>query len=88
MKGSTRITKESLKKIVMDYEYVELIKNWDLQNRDSDELASYFCTIGMQDTDIIHTIMAVKEMIACEYVIDAEIDNSQILTGERHPSLP
>ena len=72
----------------MDYDYVELMKNWDVQSRENDQLASYFCTIGMQDTDIMHTIMAVKEMIYCNYVVDSEIDNSEILTGSRHSSLP
>lgn len=56
----------------------------DKHNLDHGQLASYFCTIGMMDTDVIHTIMAVKEMIYCGYQIEKGINNSEILTGERH----
>lgn len=49
---------------------------------------SYFCTIGMEDADIVHTIMTVKEMIHCDYQLNAflhdELQSNQgILTGER-----
>ena len=74
----------SLRNIVVDYDYVDLLKNMDKHNLDHGQLASYFCTIGMMDTDVIHTIMAVKEMIYCGYQIEKGINNSEILTGERH----
>ena len=49
---------------------------------------SYFCTLGMDDADIFHSIMTVKEMIHCGYGLntwqhDDVINNSGVLTGDR-----
>lgn len=56
-------------------------------NLEDNALAQYFATIGMEDADIVYTVMAVKEMIHYGYELnDAQFDdliaNGVILDGE------
>jgi hypothetical protein len=56
--------------------------------RGQEQLVSYYCSVGMRESDIIHSLMTVKEMIYCgyqlnEYLFDDMVNNSKILTGER-----
>ena len=51
-------------------------------------MVSYFCTIGMEDADIVHTIMTIKEMIFCDYCLndfqyDDLVSNSGVLSADR-----
>ena len=67
--------------------YAEALQKFD-QARGHDQLVSYFCTIGMEDADIVHSIMSVKEMIFCDYQLnesqhDELESNYGILTGDR-----
>jgi len=73
--------------VVIDYEYYDLVQRID-QMRGQEQLVSYYCSIGMREADIIHSVMTTKEMLHCgyslnEYLFDEKVNNSQILTGER-----
>lgn len=40
--------------------------------RHDGQIVSYFAIMGMEDSDIIHTVMAVKEMINAGYALNSE----------------
>jgi hypothetical protein len=69
----------------MNFSYIDRMQRFD-EKRGKDQLVSYFCTVGMQDHDIIHTLMTIKEMINSGYGLnewqdDDLLNNSGVLTG-------
>lgn len=70
----------------MDYQYIEAVSKFDNLNH-NDQLVQYFSIIGMDDPDILHSMMSIKEMIYMKYEINEHTDdianNSGILTGDR-----
>lgn len=77
----------SLRKVVLGSRYAEALQKFD-QARGHDQLVSYFCSIGMEDADIVHSIMTVKEMIHCDYGLndfqhDDLVSNAGVLDGDR-----
>ena len=63
------------------------IQQHDNANK-NEQLISYWCQIGLDDSDSLHSLMAVKEMIYAGYGVNANYDckqttNSGILIGDR-----
>lgn len=73
---------------LLSSDYTERVACYDQKEDLSDgNLAIYFTTIGMEDSDIVYTAMAVKESIKCGYTLndfqtDDLVANSSILKGE------
>jgi hypothetical protein len=85
MEYNTRTTySDNIKKILLDYQYIEAVSKFDLASN-NDQIVQYFSILGMNDPDILHSIMAVKEMIYCRYCLndDQDVENSGVLYGER-----
>jgi ribosomal protein S8 len=57
---------ENIKKILLDYQYIEAVCKFDNMNH-NDQLVLYFSLIGMDDPDIVHSIMTIKEMVYSKY---------------------
>ena len=49
------------RKVLIDEEYLKSLHKFD-SDRGNDLLISYFCTIGMDEDDILHNIMNIKEL--------------------------
>ena len=50
-----------IQQVLIDDEYLEKLHEFD-KDRGNDLLISYFCTIGMDEDDIMHNIMNIKEI--------------------------
>lgn len=75
------------RRAILGSRYAESLLKYDL-SRGHDQLINYFCIVGMEDADILHSIMTVKEMIHCNYQLnsylhDDLVSNDGILTGDR-----
>ena len=64
---STSNTK--IKEFVLGHDFADALQKFDNANN-HDQLVQYFATIGMDDADIVHSIMTVKEMIKCGYCLN------------------
>ena len=76
----------SMRRTILGSRYAEALLKHDL-SRGHDQLINYFCIVGMEDADILHSIMTVKEMIYCNYQLnsflyDDLVSNEGILTGD------
>jgi hypothetical protein len=87
-RGTVQKNQATLRHLTLSEDYSrELNKLEQRGNLEDNPLALYFATVGMDDADIAHSIMAVKEMIHYGYELnDAQFDeliaNGVILDGE------
>lgn len=73
----------NMKKILLDYVYVDSVHKLDTANY-NEQIVQYFSIVGMDDPDIAHSLMSVKEMIHCKYEVNSseQFNNDEILTGK------
>jgi len=74
---------ENIKRILLDYQYIDAVTKFDNASH-NDQIVQYFSIIGMNDPDILHSVMTIKEMIQGGYCLNGDdLDNSGVLTGNR-----
>jgi hypothetical protein len=78
--------KMNIRKILLDYQYIEAVVNHDIAHH-NDQSIQYFSLVGMDDADIAHSLMSVKEMIYSGYQLNGYKDdianNAGVLSGSR-----
>jgi len=74
---------QNMKKILLDYQYIDAVQKLDAANY-NEQIVQYFSIVGMDDPDITHSLMSVKEMIHAKYELNNidQFNNDEILTGK------
>ena len=74
---------QNMKKILLDYQYIDAVQKLDVANY-NEQIVQYFSIVGMDDPDITHSLMSVKEMIHAKYEFNNidQFNNDEILTGK------
>ena len=74
---------QNMKKILLDYQYIDAVQKLDVANYNA-QIVQYFSIVGMDDPDITHSLMSVKEMIHAKYELNNidQFNNDEILTGK------
>ena len=84
----TALNMAGTRHLIFDKEYCGQMTKLDVRGGLHDgQLVSYFTIMGMEDSDIVHTVMAVKEMLHAGYKLNDQqyddlVSNAGILNGD------